>query len=1085
MHHQAMEGEYGRMPRVSDETRPRLYHVPARALPDGAARDALLKRIAALGFDTLLLGWPFPVEPHSWFATRTLDSLAQPFDGETPDAAFADLAEAAAAHGLALFLDFACTRAGNGDLLAVLPECWSGNAREGDPRVSSAAAGHTVTLSDDAAADRFIAFWSGHLDRWRRAGISGVRCHDAGALPADIWRRLLGPARDAGLVAVGWTPGLPRERVRDLASAFDFVTSSTAWWDGRAPWLVDEFNALRPYARLLAFCDDPFGPRLAARVPEGTAEASHRLALAAAAQLTDGWLMPMGFEHGARTPFMAAHDAGENLAGEDLAGEDLADEDFIAAESFDLSAEIAALNTQSFTVRRLRQLTAPGAPATLVKADGPGGARLLAFNADLTQPAPLSARQTAARLGLALAGPIADELPAGGTAAMDLSPTAPILAPRQEVAPFIAAPRIAIERVTPSVDGGRFAAKRCVGDVVTVEADIFSDGHEKLAAELRWRAVDEKTWQRVPMVPTVNDRWQARFPLLRVGRYEFLVEAWWDHFGTFRRDLGKKREAGQALAVEVAEGRALLEAAQERAPKAVRSEIRDHLKRLKGCEAAAVEALLSPALAAAMAEADPRPFATGGQQPYPIECDREGAQFASWYELFPRSVTDDATRHGTLRDVIGRLPAIRDMGFDVLYFPPIHPIGRTHRKGRNNSLNAGPDDPGSPYAIGAEAGGHEAIHPELGSFEDFRALVAAARDEGLEIALDFAIQCSPDHPWLKAHPDWFQWRPDGTIRYAENPPKKYEDIVNVDFYAKGAVPDLWLALRDVVEGWVRLGVRIFRVDNPHTKPFPFWEWLIADIRSRDPGVIFLAEAFTRPKLMYRLGKIGFSQSYTYFTWRNTKGELREYLEELNRVPARDIYRPHFFVNTPDINPYFLQRSGRPGFLIRAALASMLSGLWGLYSGFELCEAEPVPGKEEYLDSEKYEIRPRDDFAPGNIVAEITRLNAIRRAYPALQSHLNVTFYNAFDDQILYFGKRLPGEDEMVLVAVSLDPHAPRSAAFEVPLWEFGLPDHASVEVEDLLRDTRFTWTGKMQTLHLDPAVLPYAIWRIRPVGGAA
>nr|WP_245327964.1 alpha-1,4-glucan--maltose-1-phosphate maltosyltransferase [Xanthobacter flavus] len=666
---------------------------------------------------------------------------------------------------------------------------------------------------------------------------------------------------------------------------------------------------------------------------------------------------------------------------------------------------------------------------------------------------------------------------------MDLSPTAPILAPRQEVAPFIAAPRIAIERVTPSVDGGRFAVKRCVGDVVTVEADIFSDGHEKLAAELRWRAVDEKTWQRVPMVPTVNDRWQARFPLLRVGRHEFLVEAWWDHFGTFRRDLGKKREAGQALAVEVAEGRDLLETAQERAPKAVRSVIRDHLKRLKGSEAAAVEALLSPALAAAMAEAEPRAFATGGQQPYPIECDREAAQFASWYELFPRSVTDDATRHGTLRDVIGRLPAIRDMGFDVLYFPPIHPIGRTHRKGRNNSLSAGPDDPGSPYAIGAEAGGHEAIHPDLGSFEDFRALVAAARDEGLEIALDFAIQCSPDHPWLKAHPDWFQWRPDGTIRYAENPPKKYEDIVNVDFYAKGAVPDLWLALRDVVEGWVRLGVRIFRVDNPHTKPFPFWEWLIADIRSRDPGVIFLAEAFTRPKLMYRLGKIGFSQSYTYFTWRNTKAELRDYLEELNRAPARDIYRPHFFVNTPDINPYFLQRSGRPGFLIRAALASMLSGLWGLYSGFELCEAEPVPGKEEYLNSEKYEVRPRDYAAPGNIVAEITRLNAIRRAYPALQSHLNVTFYNAFDDQILYFGKRLPGEDEMVLVAVSLDPHAPRSAAFELPLWEFGLPDHASVEVEDLLRDTRFTWTGKMQNLHLDPADLPYAIWRIRPVGG--
>nr|WP_246702300.1 alpha-1,4-glucan--maltose-1-phosphate maltosyltransferase [Xanthobacter sp. SG618] len=755
------------------------------------------------------------------------------------------------------------------------------------------------------------------------------------------------------------------------------------------------------------------------------------------------------------------------------------------AAGFDLSAQIAALNAAPVAVRRLRQLTSPGAAATLIKADGPDGARLLTFNAALDHSAPLSAREAAARLGLALAGTVLDELPPGGTAAIDLATTPPILAPRPAVAPFTSAPRIAIERVTPSVDGGRFAVKRCVGDVVTVEADIFADGHDMLAAELRWRAADEKTWQRVPLVPTVNDRWQARFPLLRVGRHDFLIEAWWDHFGTFRRDLGKKRATGQKLAVEVSEGRALLEDALERAPKGPRGVIRDHLRRLKDSEAAAVEALLSPTLAAAMAEADPRAFATGAAQLYPIECDREAAQFASWYELFPRSVTDDAARHGTLRDVMGRLPAIRDMGFDVLYFPPIHPIGRSHRKGRNNALEAGPDDPGSPYAIGAEAGGHEAIHPELGTFEDFRALVAAARAEGLEIALDFAVQCSPDHPWLKAHPDWFQWRPDGTIRYAENPPKKYEDIVNVDFYAKGAVPDLWLALRDVVEGWVRLGVRIFRVDNPHTKPFRFWEWLIADIRSRDPGVIFLAEAFTRPKLMYRLGKIGFSQSYTYFTWRNTKAELRDYLEELNRAPARDIYRPHFFVNTPDINPYFLQRFGRPGFLIRAALASMLSGLWGLYSGFELCEAAPVPGKEEYLDSEKYEIRPRDYSGPGNIVAEITRLNAIRRAHPALQSHLNVTFYTAFDEQVLYFGKRLPDEDEMVLVAVSLDPHAPRSAAIEVPLWEFGLPDHAAVEVEDLLRDTRFTWTGKMQTIHLDPADLPYAIWRIRPVGGVA
>ncbi|MFN3674078.1 MAG: alpha-amylase family glycosyl hydrolase, partial [Bosea sp. (in: a-proteobacteria)] len=447
-------------------------------------------------------------------------------------------------------------------------------------------------------------------------------------------------------------------------------------------------------------------------------------------------------------------------------------------------------------------------------------------------------------------------------------------------------------------------------------------------------------------------------------------------------------------------------------------------------------------------------------------------------ELFPRSITDDPARHGTFRDVIGRLPAIRAMGFDVLYFPPIHPIGATNRKGRNNSLTPGPDDPGSPYAIGSVDGGHDAVHPELGTLDDFRRLVQAAAEHGLELALDFAIQCSPDHPWLKQHPDWFQWRPDGSMRYAENPPKKYQDIVNVDFYGPGAIPGLWLALRDVVQFWVDEGVRIFRVDNPHTKPFPFWEWLIADIRSRDPGVLFLAEAFTRPKIMYRLGKIGFSQSYTYFTWRNTKAELTAYLTELNSEPARDLFRPHFFVNTPDINPVFLQSSGRPGFLIRAALAATLSGLWGVYSGFELCEAAAIDGKEEYLDSEKYEIKPRDWQAPGNIVAEIAQLNRIRRSHPALQSHLGLSFYQAGDDNILLFGKRAAGADEIILIAVNLDPFGAHGAEIEIPLWEFGLPDHGSLFVHELMRGHRFAWHGKTQTIRLDPNDTPFSIWRL-------
>jgi starch synthase (maltosyl-transferring) len=450
--------------------------------------------------------------------------------------------------------------------------------------------------------------------------------------------------------------------------------------------------------------------------------------------------------------------------------------------------------------------------------------------------------------------------------------------------------------------------------------------------------------------------------------------------------------------------------------------------------------------------------------------------------MFPRSAADDATRHGTFDDVARHLPRIRDMGFDVLYFTPIHPIGRTNRKGRNNTLNAGPGDPGSPYAIGAAEGGHDALHPELGDLAAFRRLVAAAEAHGLEIALDFAIQCSPDHPWLQEHPGWFAWRPDGSLRYAENPPKKYEDIVNVDFYAPDAVPGLWIALRDVILHWVEQGVRTFRVDNPHTKPLPFWEWMIAEVQARDPGVIFLSEAFTRPKMMQRLAKLGFTQSYTYFTWRNTKAELTEYLTELTTTAAAEFYRPHFFVNTPDINPAFLQGSGRAGHLIRAALATTLSGLWGAYCGFELCEARALPGKEEYLDSEKYEIRAWDWDRPGNIVAEITALNRIRRENPALQTHLGLQFLNCWNDSILAFRKMTPDRGNLLVVAVSLDPFAVQEAGFEVPLWEFGLPDDAEVEVEDLLSGRAWRWRGKVQHLRLDPAALPYAILRIAAPG---
>jgi len=558
----------------------------------------------------------------------------------------------------------------------------------------------------------------------------------------------------------------------------------------------------------------------------------------------------------------------------------------------------------------------------------------------------------------------------------DAQPNATIH-PRLEQA--LQMPRIAIESTLPVVDDGRFAAKAIIGQPVMVTSRIFADGHDQLAAAVCWREKGESNWRRARLKLLGNDNWQGQFTPTQVAEHEFVIEAWWDVFESYRYELSKKHTAGVPVQLELEEGRLLLEKAVARAQGENRAILDDLLHRLGSAhlEDERVSLLLAAETAAAMAAADPREHCSRSPV-YPLDVERPLAQFASWYELFPRSETDDPNRHGTFRDVHKRLPAIRDMGFDVLYFPPIHPIGRQHRKGPNNSLQAGPNDPGSPYAIGSEEGGHDAIHPQLGTLDDFRELVAAAREHGLEIALDFAIQCSQDHPWLKEHPGWFSWRPDGTIKYAENPPKKYQDIVNVDFYAEDAMPDLWIALRDVVWHWVEQGVKIFRVDNPHTKPLPFWEWLIADIRERDRDVMFLSEAFTRPGMMARLGKVGFSQSYTYFTWRNTKAELSEYFSELNEPPLRDCYRPNFFVNTPDINPFFLQDSGRAGFLIRAALATMGSGLWGMYSGFELCESAAIPGKEEYLDSEKYQIRPRNYQAPGNIVAEIGRASCRER-----------------------------------------------------------------------------------------------------------
>jgi starch synthase (maltosyl-transferring) len=647
------------------------------------------------------------------------------------------------------------------------------------------------------------------------------------------------------------------------------------------------------------------------------------------------------------------------------------------------------------------------------------------------------------------------------------------------------APRIAIEAITPQVDSGEFPARRIVGDIVRVEADLLADGHDKLAGEVRVRAPDATTFTASALTLIGNDRWFAEFPAAQLGRHSFKIVAWRDDYASFVDEVTKKHQASLATRLEVEEGLALIRETLQHGPAPTKPLLAGLLRALDAADAQERRAiLLSQPTITLMREAALRKFVTESHW-VPLDVEPANAAFASWYEMFPRSQRGDGVHHGTFHDVIRQLPRVAAMGFDVLYFPPIHPIGESNRKGRHNALTPTPDDPGSPYAIGSAAGGHDAIHPELGTLQDFHALRDAAAALGITLALDFAIQCAPDHPWLNDHKDWFDWRPDGSLRYAENPPKKYEDIVNVDFYTTGAKPALWLALRDVVQFWVDQGIRLFRVDNPHTKPFPFWEWLIADIRSRHPDAIFLAEAFTRPKIMYRLAKIGFSQSYTYFTWRNTKAELETYLTELTTSAAKDFFRPHFFVNTPDINPYFLQTSGRAGHLIRAALGATLSGLWGIYNGFELCEATPIPGREEYFDSEKYALKAWDYDRPGNIAAEITALNRVRRENAALHSHLGVEFLLAYNDQVVYF-RRFAANGNVLLIAISLDPFNVQDTTIEVPLWRFGIADDGDIDAEDLMRGIKFTWHGKYQPVRLNPGELPFCIWRLTvpKTGGA-
>lgn len=1053
----------------------RLYHARAGLEGDGAGPAdseqgaTLYARLAQRGFNAVLIPAPWLCAAGGT-SRAALDADTALMDGAQAPITqwFAHAAGQLSAHGLALYVDVVLDRCARDAVAGTAAPGWYQSRHDDparDPRLS-AEERSVLHLHDGPLPPGFLLAWTTRLARWASHGVDGFAFHAPQRLPAAAWQEMTSALRrqHPGVRLLAWTAGLPPDGLAALRGAgLDAVFSSLPWWDFKSAWLAEEDARLRTLGMVIAA-----PPRSGAARPE----VDGKRALWSAAMSGDGLMLDDEEER--RLP-----------------GVDAVNHWF--AESR-LQGPLRLLGGRDGSCTALLRDTAQGATAAL--AINPSDSREAALDWDalapLLPPADIVVHEPPQGPGLP-----DDAVAPADCAFLMLEPTQPVrdaVRHHRTRTDDPANQRIAVENVSPAVDGGAFPIKTVPHARIEVQADIYMDGHDQLAAEMRWRAKDESKWRAVPMTRGLNDRWTAAFRARRIGAHEFVVSAWFDAWHTFQHDIELKHQAGRDLRLEVHEGLGLLRDALARAPAgsadgADAEPVKRALEVFADADPAhpvpptdeQVAVLLDPGVAQAMRRLDDRPFETVSAAAYPVWVDRSQACHSAWYELFPRSQAAEPGRHGTFDDVIARLPDVRDMGFDVLYLPPIHPIGQRNRKGRNNSLRAEPGDVGSPYAIGAAGGGHDAIEPQLGTLDDFLRLVEAAAGHGMEIALDFAIQCSPDHPWLAQHPEWFSWRPDGSLRYAENPPKKYEDIVNVAFYGPPARRArrlaLWRALRDIVLFWVRNGVRIFRVDNPHTKPLPFWQWMIGEVQAQHPDVIFLSEAFTRPKMMYRLAKIGFTQSYTYFTWRNDKAELQAYLEEVSSPPAADFFRPHFFVNTPDINPFFLQTSGRPGFLIRAALAATGSGLWGVYSGFELCEGAALPGKEEYLDSEKYQLRQRDWHAPGNIRAEITRLNQIRRANPALQTHRGLTPAASGNDRVLAFYKSTPGHGNVVLVAISLDPFQPQAARIEAPFWLFGQPDLGQLAAEDLLTESRETWHEKTRVLMLSPDQ-PYRVWRL-------
>ena len=921
--------------------------------------------------------------------------------------------------------------------------------------------------------------------------------------------------------------GAPQEAVLALADAgFDYLYNSVKWWDFESPWLLEQYEAFRHIAPSIGFPESHDTKRLvtdllAAGVPETAIERHYRQTFAFAAAYSTGVMMPMGFEYG----WSRALDPVTNREVEP------------EPKRFDLSEFVAGVNAMKKAIPALneegpqRLLTSPGDPLLVLERQTERGEEraLILVNRHEREPREAAldafAEQEIALTDFSSGGrtkigsriviePLEVRVLRGTLARSSLPFPSPAAGERQdggrvgEAAHPLWRPeaRIAIEDVYPELEGGRYPVKRVLGDEFEVQADVFRDGHDKLRAVVKF-APEGGAWQEAPLTFFDNDRWVARFRLDRLGLWRYTIEAWTDRFESWRDEFEKKRQAGENIELELVEGREIVAAMLREAGSEDAVQLRNMLRRFDGGNTVRrTELMLSAELRDLSARCSQRTDVVRYPRELEIIVDRTAARFSAWYEMFPRSQGKEPGSSARFDDCIARLPEIAGLGFDVVYLVPIHPIGRINRKGKNNSPVAQPGDPGSPYAIGSAEGGHCAVNPELGTLADFRRFIDAAAALGIEVALDFAIQCAPDHPWVREHPQWFRFRPDGTIKYAENPPKKYQDIVNVEFYNRNHEA-LWEELRDVLLFWIDQGVRIFRVDNPHTKPLPFWEWLIREIKARCPEALFLSEAFTRPKMMRALARAGFTQSYTYFTWRTSKAELTEYLTELTRGPAREYFRPNFFTNTPDILPIFLQDGGRPAFRIRLVLAATLSGAYGIYNGFELCENTPISGpaetiaspdpefvelygttpvvrREEYLDSEKYQYKVWDWDRPGNIKEDIRIVNQFRRDNPALQEFLNLRFLDSTDPDVLVYAKTSADASNTVIVAVNLDPHAAHESDIDLPLGEFGLAGDAEFSLEEAFTGRLITCRGRQQRLHLDPETNPAMMFRLIPTEAA-